>query len=143
VQGSLIEIISHGSTCEHCNKSSLFWTIGEKELSEEKVPILVYLKRNAILLLPSTINCHLCVCVCVCVCVHTHMLSRVRLFATPWTVAASLVKIIREWSLWLCLIMSYVSCINLSVFRELSEMVHIYSLMTSMTPKPSSSLFLR
>ena len=28
---------------------------------------------------------HFCVCVCVCVC--AHMLSQVRLFATPWTVA--------------------------------------------------------
>ena len=80
------------------------------------------------------------VCVCVCVCVHVHVrtLSHVRLFATPLTVAASLVKIIREWSLWLCLIMSYVSHINLPVFRELSEMIHIYSLIISMTPKPSS-----
>ena len=94
----------------------------------------MYLKRNSILLLSSKINFR----VCVCARAHAHMLSHVRLFATPWTVAASLVKIIREWSLWLCLSMSYVSCINLSVFRKLSEMVHIYSLMTSMTPKPSS-----
>ena len=28
-----------------------------------------------------------CVCVCVCVCACMHMLSRVWLFATPWTVA--------------------------------------------------------
>ena len=31
----------------------------------------------------------MCVCVCACarMCTHTHGLSRVRLFATPWTVA--------------------------------------------------------
>ena len=28
-----------------------------------------------------------CVCVCVCVCVFSHVLSRVQLFVTPWTVA--------------------------------------------------------
>ena len=28
-----------------------------------------------------------CVCVCACVCVYVHLLSHVRLFVTPWTVA--------------------------------------------------------
>ena len=44
-------------------KTQNFELYGNSNLTEEKVPILVYLKRNAILLLSCTINCHLCVCV--------------------------------------------------------------------------------
>ena len=39
----------------------------------------------------------LCVCVCVCVCARAHMLSRVQLFATPWTIAHQLLY---PWKFW-------------------------------------------
>ena len=57
---------------------------------------IFFLPKRCVLTFKNNIVIYMCVCVCVCVCIHIYiyivkvklkLLSHVRLFATPWTVA--------------------------------------------------------